>query len=198
MSVTNTQQAKPPFDPCEVTLRDGRAVVLRAGEPGDGGALLSYMHRCLPDFAPYVAMDADEFAMTEQDEYDWLKSVQANPNALCLLAFAGDQAVGVLNCSCRHDRRRVAHIGHLGMSSDKAYWGSGLGTAMMAAVVVWAERHPVLELLELDVFADNARALALYRGSGFKEVGIMPGRGRFATGERKDGLLMYRRVDGGT
>jgi len=82
------------------------------------------------------------------------------------------------------------------MSSDKAYWGSGLGGVMLAALIDWAERHPVLELLELDVFADNERALALYRGSGFVQSGVVPGRGRFADGSRKDGVMMYRRVDG--
>lgn len=188
--------AKPKFVAQQIALRDGREVVIRAGTPDDAAALLAYMQRCLPDFAPFVAMDPDEFTMTEADERAWLESQQTNPGAFTLLALAGSQVVAVLNCSCRSERRRVAHLGHLGMSSDKSYWGSGLGGEMLAAMIDWAERHPVLELLELDVFADNERALALYRGSGFVQSGVVPGRARFADGSSKDGVMMFRRVDG--
>lgn len=188
---------KPAFSDKLVTLRDGREVLVRVGGPGDASAMLAYMHRCLPDIEPYVGVDADEFNMTEADERKWLEGTQANPNAISLFAFAGDPIVAALNCSCRTERRRFSHVGHLGMSSDKAYWGSGLGSAMLSALIDWAERHPVLELLELDVFADNARALSLYRKAGFVEIGVFPGRGLFVDGSRKDNVLMYRRVDGG-
>lgn len=188
--------SEPTLEPVEAKLRDGRVVLIRVGGPDDAAALLAYMQRCLPDIAPFVAMDADEFTITEAGERGWFETQQASPGAMTLLAFAGQEVVAVLNCSCRSGRRRVAHIGHLGMSSGKAYWGSGLGGAMLAAMIDWAERHPVLELLELDVFADNERALALYRGSGFVQSGVVPGRGRFADGSRKDGVMMYRRVDG--
>ena len=81
------------------------------------------------------------------------------------------------------------------MSSDKAYWGSGLGTVMMQALIDWAQANPVLELLKLDVFTDNGRVIALYRLAGFVGFGVVPGRGAFADGVRKDNLFMYRRVD---
>lgn len=186
----------PTFESREVTLRDGRVVVIRAGVPEDSPALLSYMRGCLPDISPFVAMDVDEFTHTEESEATWLAEQQATAGALTIMAFHGDQAVGITTCSCNNKRCRIAHIGHIGMSSDKAYWGSGLGSAMLGAMIDWAERHPVLELLELDVFADNERAIALYRKLGFIEIGRVPGRARFADGSRKDGVMMYRSVGG--
>ena len=68
---------------------------------------------------------------------------------------------------------------------------------MLSSMIEWAERHPILELLELDVFADNTRAASLYRKLGFVEVGRVPGRAKFADGSRKEGILMYREVKGG-
>ncbi|MFK7789278.1 MAG: GNAT family N-acetyltransferase [Phycisphaeraceae bacterium] len=196
MSSSDAETLKPTFEPVELTLCDGRKVLIRAGVPADALAMLTYMKRCLPDFSPYIAMDPGEFAMTEADEREWLEGNHANPSAINLFAFAGETIVAALNCSCQSERTRVAHIGHLGMSSDKAYWGSGLGSALLSALIDWAERHPVLELLELDVFADNKRAIALYLGSGFVQSGVVPGRGRFMDGSRKDGVMMFRRVDG--
>jgi len=187
---------KPVFEPRRVTLRDGRVVFLREVEPDDAVAVLEYMRRCLPDLSPFIAMDVDEFIHTEDSERAWFDQQRENPGALIIVAFAGEQLVGLINCTCNSGRRRIAHIGHIGMSADKAYWGSGLGRALLGAMVEWAERHPVLELLELDVFADNARALSLYRGLGFVEIGRVPGRARFADGSRKDGVMMYRAVSG--
>lgn len=44
--------------------------------------------------------------------------------------------------------------------------------------------------------ADNKRAIALYRSAGFVDVGVVPGRGAYPGGARKDNLFMFRRVDG--
>lgn len=195
MSEAQVEQ-NPTFEAHEATLRDGREVLIRAGVPDDSPALLAYMRGCLPDITPFVGMDVDEFTHTEASEREWLAQQQATDGALVLLAFEGERIVGITNCSCNATRKRVAHIGHIGMSADKSYWGSGLGSAMLGAMVTWAERHPVLELLELDVYADNERAMKLYRGQGFVEIGTFPNRARFADGSRKDGVLMFRRVDG--
>jgi|GEM_PF-171469 len=189
-------RATTPFRTKEVKLSDGRQVMLRSGTPGDAAALLSYMHGCLPDISPFIEMDVDEFVHTEESEHEWLAVQEGVVGALVLLALEGDRIVGITNCSCNSSRRRIAHIGHIGMSADKSHWGSGLGGAMLGALIDWAEGHPALELLELDVYADNERARSLYLGQGFVEIGKVPGRARFADGSRKDGVTMFRRVDG--
>ncbi len=47
----------------------------------------------------------------------------------------------------------------------------GEGTALMQAACDYADRWPQLLRLELTVFVDNARAVALYRRFGFQEEG---------------------------
>lgn len=187
---------EPVFEAERVTLRDGREVVLRAGIADDAAAVLAYINRCLPDFSPYVLTRPDEFTVTEAFEREWLASQCATPGACVVLAFAGEQIVGLLNCSANPGRRRIAHVGQVGISSDKAYWGSGLGSAMMARLIDWAEANPVLGLLQLQVYADNERAIRLYKGHGFVEAGTIPRRTRFDDGSERDDLIMYRRVDG--
>ncbi len=188
--------ARDFFEPRAVTLPDGRSLMLRQAEPGDAAALLSYAHASLPDNTPYVLTHPDEFSMTEDDERAWIERHRDKPGALAMLAWAGDAVVGMIGLTTRPDRRRIAHVGELGMSTAKAYWGSGLGSAMMDALITWAEAHPVLGYLELSVYADNERAVRLYRGQGFVEAGRTPRRTRFEDGSARDGVLMYRRVDG--
>jgi putative acetyltransferase len=78
---------------------------------------------------------------------------------------------------------RRAHSASLGISVHDAFHGRGAGSALMAALVDCADRSLGLRRVELTVFVDNARAIALYRRFGFVEEGRSRG---FAM---RDGLL---------
>lgn len=66
-------------------------------------------------------------------------------------------------------RRRHAML--LGVSVAKAAQGQGVGNALMRALCEYADRWAQVLRLELDVYTDNARAIALYRKFGFEIEG---------------------------
>jgi putative acetyltransferase len=68
-------------------------------------------------------------------------------------------------------RRR--HAAHIGMAVAREAQGQGVGSALMAAMVDWADRWAQLLRLELTVYADNAAAIALYRRFGFVHEGTL-------------------------
>jgi putative acetyltransferase len=49
--------------------------------------------------------------------------------------------------------------------------GQGVGSALMAALIDWADNWARLLRLELTVYTDNPRAIALYRKFGFVREG---------------------------
>jgi [ribosomal protein S18]-alanine N-acetyltransferase len=55
-----------------------------------------------------------------------------------------------------------------------AYWGRGIGSALLAALLDAARERGCAEVL-LEVRADNPRAQGLYRRRGFAEVGLRRG-----------------------
>ena len=193
----NGRSEKPAFEPRELTLRDGRVVLLRAAEPDDAPAILAYLRLRTPEFTEYILSLPEEMDFTEEQERGIIADVVASPGSLMMVVLAGDEVVAMLSCRSNDRRRRIAHVAGVGMSSAKAYWGSGLGTHMMSALIVWAEANPVLGMLELSVYACNERALRLYRQSGFIEIGTVPGRTRFNDGTTRDDIRMYRPVERG-
>jgi putative acetyltransferase len=70
-----------------------------------------------------------------------------------------------------HHRR--SHTASIGMAVHDAYAGRGVGTALMTAVVDLADRWWNIRRLELNVYADNARAIALYERFGFQREGLL-------------------------
>jgi putative acetyltransferase len=79
-------------------------------------------------------------------------------------------------------RRR--HVGSLGIAVAPEARGQGVGTALMQAMCDYADRWLGLLRIELTVYVDNARAIALYERFGF-EI-----EGRFRGYAMRDGQLV--------
>jgi putative acetyltransferase len=77
------------------------------------------------------------------------------------------------------------------MAVHDAYAGRGAGTALMAAIVDLADNWLQLRRLELNVYADNARAVALYERFGFEREGLMRAYA-WRNGEYVDSVAMAR------
>ena len=66
---------------------------------------------------------------------------------------------------CRSDVQGSEHCGSLGMGLLASHRGRGLGHALLAATLAAARGQ--FERVELEVYASNAAAIALYENAGF-------------------------------
>lgn len=85
------------------------------------------------------------------------------------------------------------HSGSVGMGVLREWRGHGLGEALLAACIEKASAKG-LTRIELEVFSDNAPAIALYRKLGFVEEGLKR-RARILDGRTQDLLVMARLKD---
>ncbi|MCC7409921.1 MAG: GNAT family N-acetyltransferase [Phycisphaeraceae bacterium] len=184
-----TVPSEPVFKPRHVVLKDGREVLIRQATPDDASAMVGHMHAALPEIRPYVLTLLEEWKFDEAKERQFLAGLDPRRGQLMILAEHDGQIVAVANTSVV-DRRRRSHVATLGIHCRQAFWGSGLGTAMMAALVDWVERHPMLMKLTLAVYVDNERAIRLYRRFGFIEEARLRGETQREPGEFVDDLLM--------
>ena len=82
------------------------------------------------------------------------------------------RAVGLCTVASKGPTVEPAHVGVLGISIAKAWRGKGIGRALMVRAL--ADCRGKFEIVELGLFATNARARALYESLGFRVWGIQP------------------------
>jgi RimJ/RimL family protein N-acetyltransferase len=125
-------------------------------------------------------------AQPEPDTLRFVKSNLENGNPM-MVALAGDKVVGW--CDVRREFfPSQAHRGTLGMGLLPEWRGRGLGQRLLEATLARARRSG-FKRIELDVYADNLRAIALYEKAGFVREGLL----RDATlidGVFRDAILM--------
>jgi len=87
-----------------------------------------------------------------------------------LAAVIGGKLIGTAALARLPNRR--SHVGQIGMGVHDAWQGRGAGAALMSALLDTADRWLGLRRIELTVYVDNARAIALYERFGFVREGV--------------------------
>ena len=155
-----------------VTLKDGRACLLRNGTEADGQALLD-IYLLTHAQTDYLLSYPDECGKTAEQEAAFLKEMTESADGIELLAEIGGVVVGSAGIGCVGRREKTRHRAEFGISVDRAFWGLGIGRALTDACIECARKAGYVQL-ELTAVAENAHALALYRSEGFVEYGRNP------------------------
>jgi len=158
-------------------------VTIRAAEPSDVAAVHAIL-RC-----PGVVANTLQLPWRPL-EYTATRLFGSAPDHHYLVAVVDGQVVGQLGLDVEPGARR-RDVGKFGMAVHDDYQGQGVGSALLAAMIELADNWLGLRRIELEVWADNARAIHLYEKFGFETEG----RGRqYArrAGELIDALYMAR------
>jgi RimJ/RimL family protein N-acetyltransferase len=154
--------------PQKQLLQDGRELIIRAARKEDAVGTLECINQAGGE-TPYLTFDGGSFPATLADEQRFIEYLAHTWNALMLVADLEGSVVGILTFEGGRTKR-VSHTGELGISVLKAYWGQGIGTSMVAALIAWARENGIRKI-NLRVRQDNQRAINIYYKFGFKVEG---------------------------
>ena len=159
-------------------------ISIRRATPEDASAMTALMSE--------EAVYGNLLQLPHPSEATWRERLEANSSNgdVQLVALAKGQLVAMAGLHANpHIRRR--HAMHLGMAVTVPAQGKGVGSALMAALIDYADRWVAVMRIELTVFTDNERAIALYRKFGFVQEGIFRAYG-LRDGRYQDVLAMAR------
>lgn len=155
-----------------ITLKNGKEARLRNGDAPDGEAVFEVFNATHAE-TDYLLSYPDENGFDPEKEGQFLRDKTESPNEIEIVAFVDGKAVGIAGIEAVGAKYKVKHRAEFGISVLKDYWGLGLGRALSEACIQCARDAGYVQL-ELNVVAENERAISLYRNLGFSEFGRNP------------------------
>ena len=140
------------------------AITIRRAEPDD----YALVCEVFADESAYSGTLQTPFPSKER----WRKMMSEPADGdYLLLAFVDGEIAGHAGLHPASRSPRRTHARMLGMAVHSRFQGKGVGTALMRALTDLADKWLNVTRLELTVFTDNERAIALYRKFGFVTEG---------------------------
>ena len=156
----------------QIILKNGKVAVLRNGVESDGSAVLENFNLTHEE-TDYLLSYPDENSFDPEQEGQFLKQKTESVNEIEIIAFVDGRVAGTAGIEAVGTKYKVRHRAEFGISVLKEYWGLGIGKALTEACIKCAEEAGYAQL-ELNVVAENKRAIALYQKAGFVEYGRNP------------------------
>lgn len=172
-----------------IQIKDDRQCILRNATEKDGAAVLENFI-LTHEQTDYLLSYPDENTITAEEEGQYFQKKTDSLDGIEILAEVDGTVAGLAGIEAVGDKYKVRHRADFGISVDKNYWGLGIGTALMEACIQCA-KEAGYEQLELNVVAENDRAVAMYRRAGFEEFGRNPKGFRSRISGYQEVVYMY-------
>ncbi|MBQ9388125.1 MAG: GNAT family N-acetyltransferase [Lachnospiraceae bacterium] len=156
----------------KIKLKDGRDCILRNGTERDGQALLDIFISTHAE-TDYLRTYPDESTLTAEQEADFLREKTESPDSIEILAEVDGKVVATAGIEGFGPKVKTRHRCDFGISVGREYWGLGIGRALTLACIECAKKTGFSQV-ELEVVAENERAMNLYKSVGFVEYGRNP------------------------
>lgn len=177
------------FDEKKITLKDGASAVLRAPRESDAAELICFMQQICSE-TDFLLRTPEECDMPLEEEQRFIRSINDAENRMMILCEVDGVIAGNCDLSLMTRRQKTRHRGTVGISIRQAYWGRGIGTALMAELIAAARQYEGITQLELEFLEGNSRARSLYEKMGFRLVGIRPNAYRLPDGKLHNEYIM--------
>ena len=156
----------------QIILKNGQTAILRNAVEADGAAVFEQFNQTHGE-TDYLLSYPDENSFDAVQEGGFLKRKAESDNEVEIIALVDGRVVATAGIDAIGAKYKLRHRAEFGISVLQAYWGQGVGRALMDACIDCARKAGYTQL-ELAVVAENARAVEMYRRAGFVECGRNP------------------------
>lgn len=154
------------------TLKNGRECCLRNGTESDGQAVFENFN-LTHEQTDYLLSYPDENSLDAKQEGEFLKEKTESENEIELIALVDGVVAGTAGIEAVGGKYKLKHRAEFGIGIDKTFWGLGIGRRLLDACIECAKAAGYTQL-ELNVVAENERAVRMYERAGFVEYGRNP------------------------
>ena len=176
-----------------VLLKNGETCLLRRAEESDAKMLIRYLKTVWGE-TRYLMREPDDISLTVEKERRILRERSESDTGLMLLAEVDGKHAGTASFDAMGKRNRASHRCSVGVTLYKAFWGMGIGTALLGEILRYA-KIAGYEQAELEVVSGNGPAVGLYKKLGFEAIGTIPRALKYKDGTYADLLMMIKPLE---
>jgi len=176
------------FEKRTIDLKNGATMTLEEAKPEDAAELIRYIDQVGKE-TDNLLVDENGLGLTVEQEQSFLRATCAREDVIMLIGRINGTVMSTSQMGRKSNRPRARHMGVLAITVAKDYWGLGAGTAIINALFDFA-KNAGIEIVELDVRADNERAIGLYKKTGFEIAGTHRRAMKMKDGTYHDNYLM--------
>jgi RimJ/RimL family protein N-acetyltransferase len=176
-----------------ISINNDKNCKIRTGELKDAETLLEISNFVVSEGEYFIVVSEELENSSLEEEREQIQKIINNERETLIVAEIDGVVVGSIKI--RSNRlKRMSHTGTISMSLGKDYRGMGIGKLLLQALLDWAEKHPLIEKVNLGVFSTNHRAISLYKSMGFIEEGRLVKEYKINENTYIDDVLMYKCV----
>ncbi len=172
--------------------KNGKKVTLRSSETSDSNELLENLVRCAGE-TDYLGRYPEEINRTMEEEVSYISKLLENEKGFDISAFVDHKLVANAAIACIRGNIKTKHRAGFGICVSKDYWNMGIGDMLIKTCLDHAKKLGY-EQVELEVVADNKRAVHVYEQNGFKVCGTIENGDKLKDGTYRDLLMMICRL----
>ncbi len=172
--------------------KSGKEIVIRYPRWEDLDELVRYVNKISIEDT-YITFSGETISRNDEIEFllDCYRKMERG-DAVHLFALDGNTVIGT--CEVRREfthRTRGYHVAGFGISIENEYRDQGIGYQLSTTVIEEAKKNiSGLEMVILDVYSENERAIRMYEKIGFVKAGAFP-KGLKYKGRYLDEVKMY-------
>lgn len=152
----------------KISLSGGIDLIISKASPEDAASIVDFLNKVGGE-TDFLTFGLNEFPFSVSEEELTIKDCLERDICLMLIAKVGEEIVSQLFLQ-RSDTPRLMHIGDIGITVSKSYWGKSIGMHMIQVALLWAKNKKITKI-QLQVRTDNERAIKLYEKLGFRIEG---------------------------
>lgn len=148
-------------------LKNGKELTIRLAKAEEAQEFLNYVNQCGKE-TDFLGFGKEGIGLNVEEEKKYFESF--TDKNFMLVALVDNKIVGSCSLRTNESRMRLKHIGVLGITILKDYWGIGIGKSLILSAIEKGKKSG-LTRIELLTRVDNEKAISLYKKLGFEIEG---------------------------
>jgi len=152
-------------------LKDDSQVIIRQAEKEDARELINF-YNLVGGETNFLSFGKGEFMADLNAEVKYIENIKNEKNSNFIVATINEKIIGAASITSIQ-KRKMKHVGTLGIVIKKEYCGLGIGGILIDNLVNWSKQNGITKKISLLTRCDNYNAIELYKKKGFEIEGTL-------------------------